>query len=169
MTRGKVLKQFFKKFFNIDAHGSSPTELISNIIEENDEIAISGSAEWSSMGYMVVNFTYDSTASAWKADQTFSAIKAAYDANTPIVGMIDGNPFVTAQVPSTVIVHYETGDVIYAFKFVFTPYGVDNADRSLNAEPALRVVVIKITANNEVTQTQTDYTFSSLFEPVLAH
>lgn len=40
MTKIKVLKQFFKKFFNIDAHGNSVAKVIDDVVQNNDSLGM---------------------------------------------------------------------------------------------------------------------------------
>lgn len=45
MTNSNVLRQFFKKFFNIDAGGNSPTSVLKDIVDNNEDLGISGGSE----------------------------------------------------------------------------------------------------------------------------
>ena len=92
MTKTKVLKKFFKKFFNYDAAGNSSTQVINDFVENNESIPGGGSGDG---GLFVINISPPTNPSGvFTMDKTFEEIKNAYEARKVII--IQGAGIVTA-------------------------------------------------------------------------
>lgn len=69
MTKTKILKEFFKKFFGIDAHGNSVTKVIDDVVQNNDSLGMSSAGgvmrlnivDMEDLGDETYRFTVDKT------------------------------------------------------------------------------------------------------------
>lgn len=85
MTTTRILRKFFKKFFNIDAEGSSVTSILENVVENNDDIG-SGSPGGGS-NVMVVHEVYNKDEFELQCilDKTWREIYDAFNAGTMVI------------------------------------------------------------------------------------
>lgn len=97
MTKTEALKKFFKKFFDIDAHGWGTVSVLNDVIENNESLDGGGSGSSSGGGIMVIGLNTNNNPPT--LDKTWQEIEN-YFSNGGIAKIVasDGPNFTFADI-----------------------------------------------------------------------